>query len=169
MGPADVDRVGGVAQGGFARVLYHRCKKLTSTDWAKALEEKALINAIKSLPRKRRSAPFNVICDNESFLGAKICRDIYSKQRLELNQIPPRSPDLNPVEKFWGWMRKELRRRDLADLVNKRPVLGKMAYKRRIEAVVKSARAQRVAKNYANGLRKVCQEVIKKKGAMTRG
>ena len=133
------------------------------------MKEKALINAIKSLKPVQRSGPWHVLCDNEPFLRAHVCQEVYRKQRIVLWKIPARSPDLNPVEKFWGWLRRELRRRDLADLVKKRPVLGKMAYKLRIGAVIRSAKAQRVAKNYAAGLEKVCREVIKKKGAMTRG
>ena len=160
---------GGVSMGGFAPILFHRCKKLCSADWVEALKEKVLTDAIKSLSPVRRSGPWHVICDNESFLSARVCQDIYRKQRVVLWKIPARSPDLNPVEKFWHWLRKELRRRDLADLVNKRPVLGKIAYKTRIRAVIRSAKAQRVAKNYAAGLRKVCKEVVEKKGAMARG
>ena len=38
-----------------------------------------------------------------------------------------------------------------------------------VRSVVASARAKRVAKNYAFGLRKVCEEVRRKKGAATRG
>jgi len=160
---------GGVSQGGFAPILFHPTKKLCSDDWAEALKEKALVNAIKSLNPVRRSGPWHVLCDNESFLEAKVCMKIYEKQRIVLWKIPPRSPDLNPVEKYWGWLRKELRRRDLIDLQNKRPVLGKMAYKLRIRAVIKTNKAQQVAKNCAAGLKKVCREVIKKKGAMARG
>ena len=38
-----------------------------------------------------------------------------------------------------------------------------------VRSVVASARAKRVTKNYAFGLRKVCEEVRRKKGAATRG
>ena len=38
-----------------------------------------------------------------------------------------------------------------------------------VRSVVASARAKRAAKNYAFGLRKVCEEVRRKKGAATRG
>ena len=56
----------------------------------------------------------------------------YTRTRVSLWKIPPRSPDLNPVEKFWAWLRKGLRKRDLKDAVAKRPVLGKTAYKARV-------------------------------------
>ena len=35
------------------------------------------------------------------------------------------SPDLNPIEKFWAWLRNRLRQRDLEDLQAGRPALGK--------------------------------------------
>ena len=93
----------------------------------------------------------------------------HQRTKVRLWHIPARSPDLNPVENFWGWLRKELRRRDLADMVNRRPVLNKMAYRARDREVCRSAKAKHVAKNLAGGLRKVCKEVIEKEGAATRG
>ena len=88
---------------------------------------------------------------------------------MALWHIPPRSPDLNPVEKFRGWLRKRLRAMDLADLKAKRRPVQRTALKARARNVVASARAMRVAKNYALGLRKVFEEVRRKKGAATRG
>ena len=83
--------------------------------------------------------------------------------------IPPRSTDLNPVEKFWSWLRRKLRAMDLKDAVATPPVLGKMAYKRRLRSVCSSQQAQQVAKACARGFRKVCQEVVRNTGAATRG
>ena len=76
---------------------------------------------------------------------------------------------LNPVEKFWSWLRRHLRAMDLKDAMAKRPVLGKMAYRERLRRVVKSVKARTVAINTLASLRKTCKEVIKKKGAATRG
>ena len=64
-------------------------------------------------------------------------------------------------------MKKKLRSMDLADALQGRPVLGKMAYKDRVRRVLRTKRAQTIAKNCANSLRKVCREVVKKKGAAT--
>jgi 3-methyladenine DNA glycosylase/8-oxoguanine DNA glycosylase len=83
--------------------------------------------------------------------------------------IPPRSPDLNPIEKFWAWLRKALLARDLSDAVAKRPVLDKAAYAARVKAVCRSQCAQAVAAACAKSLRKTCAEVIRNKGAATRG
>jgi hypothetical protein len=83
--------------------------------------------------------------------------------------IPARSPDLNPVERFWGWVRKQLRAMDLADLKAKRPPVQKTALKARVRALLRTVKARNVAKNHLQSLHKTCREVVKKKGAATRG
>ena len=90
---------------------------------------------------------------------------VYRAKRIVLWDCPPNFPDLNPVEMFWGWMRKKLRRMDLADLRKKRKPLGKVAYHARLKSVLNSVAAQKVAKNFANRLRKTCREVVERKGA----
>ena len=128
-----------------------------------------LSKAITSLNLAKPTGPWWVLCDNETFLNASKTQRAYRDAGVNLWQIPPRSPDLNPVEKFWSWLRRKLRALDLKDAVDKRPVLGKMAYKRRVRSVCSSQQAQRVAKACARGFRKVCQEVVRNKGAATRG
>ena len=76
-----------------------------------------------------------------------------------------RSPDLNPVEKFWAWLRKELRRLDLRDLQEKRRLLTKAEHQKRVRDVLRTPKAQRVASNCALNLRKVCKKVCENKGA----
>ena len=66
-------------------------------------------------------------------------------------------------------MRRELRRRDLQDWNAKRPPLGRTAYRARLRAVLRSKKTQGVAGRIAAGLLKVCKEVVKKKGAASRG
>ena len=92
----------------------------------------------------------------------------YQTKHIKLLHIPAKSPDLNPIESFWGWMRARLRLRDLNDLRAGRPVLGKTAYRVRVRNVLKSQKAQNVAKAKFNALKRVCQEVKKKHGAASR-
>ena len=109
----------------------------------------------------------HILCDNEAFLRAPKSRAAHRDAGMALWKLPPRSPDLNPIEKYWVWLHKQLRRRDLADLVLKRPALTKAGYTERAKSGLRSRVSQHVAKRCALGLKKVCQEVIAKKGAAT--
>ena len=128
-----------------------------------------LDGAIKKLKPVSKRGPWTVLCDGESFLHCPESREAHRKVKVKLWQIPAKSPDLNPIDFFWAWMRRELRARDFADLRAKRPVLGKMAYKQRVVNVLRSAKAQRHAAACVRGLRKVCREVSLKGGAASRG
>jgi len=155
---------GGISEGGFAVVTFHKKKKLTVTEWLDVVQSGKLNAAVHSL-RPAGTQPWHVLCDNEKFLKAKASMKAYARGKLQMWFVPPRSPDLNPVEMFWAWLRRELRRRDMADLHNKRPGLGKTAYRQRVRLVCRSAKAQKVAKNIAKTLKKTCKIVVKKRGA----
>ena len=104
-----------------------------------------------------------------NFLKATTTKVAHAKARVELWHIPARSPDLNPVETFWGWLRKRLRAVDLTDLKTKRRPIQRTALKARVRRLVATKEAKNVARNLVIGLRKVCAEVKRKKGAATRG
>ena len=156
---------GGLSSGGFAPVVFHKTKKLTQQEWAQAVNQGKLAKAIKELAPVRPSGPWTVLCDNESFLRAKVCSDAHKKAKIRLWKIPARSPDLNPVERFWGWLRQRLRAMDLNDALKKKPVLGKTAYAARVRRLVRTKKAQTVAKSFANSFRGTRRLVVKKKGA----
>ena len=160
---------GGVSEGGFVPILFHPNKKLDSDEWVEAVENGCLDGAIKKLKPMSKRGPWTVLCDGESFLHCPESREAHRKVKVKLWQIPAKSPDLNPIDFFWAWMRRELRARDFADLRAKRAVLGKMAYKKRVVNVLRSAKAQRHAAACVRGLRKVCREVSLKGGAASRG
>ena len=107
------------------------------------------------------------MCDNEELLDAS--RSAHAEVGVKLWRVPPRSPDLNPVEKYWAWLRKRLRAMDLADLVAKRRPIGKTALKERVRHLTRTQAGKRVAARCAKGLRKVCQEVIRKRGRASSG
>lgn len=158
---------GAISAKGFREIVFHRTRKLKTNDWVKVLKARKLKQAVQQL-RATGPAPWKVLCDSESFLEAKPCRAQYKKQHLELIHIPARCPDLNPIESFWGWLRAHLRLLDLRDLRAKRRALGKTAYRVRIRNVLKSQKAQEVAKAKFNAFKKVCCEVQKKRGAASR-
>ena len=124
-----------------------------------------LVSAIKSLKPVRPDGPWTLLCDNECFLKSKVCAEAHKAAGAKLWRIPALSPDLNPVERFWGWLRRRLLAMDLSDAVKKRPVLGKTAYAARIRRVVKTKKAQDVAKSYAESFKSTCRLVVQKKGA----
>ena len=150
-------------------MVFHENKKLTAEEWVEALEAGKLVNAIKQLSPIQRSGPWYMLCDNESFLNAPESRRMYRKLGIRLWQIPAKSPDLNPIERFWSYLRRRLRAMDLADAAAKKPMMGKSSYIARVRAVIRSAAAQEVAKNIAKGYMKTCEEVIAKNGAASSG
>ena len=161
---------GGISEGGFAEVLVHKSKKLSQEEWVTAVRKGKLTNAIRKLKPQLRSGPWHVLCDNEKFLHAKASKKAYAARPLKMWHIPPRSPDLNPVERFWGWLRQQLRHKDLADLRKKRPPLGKTAYLVRVRRFLKTKKAQTKAAAFASSssFKRVCAEVERKRGGAAR-
>ena len=160
---------GGCSEGGFSVVLFHGSKKLNKAEWVRSVEQNKLTEAIKKLKPVKAAGPWHVLCDNEGFMKTRESQVVCKAKGVTLWHIPAKSPDMNPVERFWAWLRKKLRQMDLADAVVGRAVLGKMAYKARIRSVIKTQKAQQVAAAHAASLRKVCKEVVAKKGAASSG
>ena len=160
---------GGCSHGGFAPIVFHKNKKLTAEEWVGCVNAGKLASAITSLKPARKTGAWQVVCDNEGFLQTAAATKAHKRSNLKLLRIPAKSPDLNPIERFWGWLRKKLRAMDLKDAVASRPVLDKSAYIARVRRVVKSKAAQKCAANCAKSLRKVCKEVVLKKGAASSG
>ena len=161
--------MGGLSAGGFAPVVFHKNKKLDAEEWVDAVQSGKLTKAIKSLRPVDRRGPWYVLSDNESFIMAPACRREYRKLGIRIWKLPRRSPDLNPIERFWAYLRKRLRLMDLHDAVRKKPVLGKTAYTARVRAIARSHAAQEVAKHIGRGYMKTCKEVVKLKGAASSG
>ncbi len=159
---------GAISAKGYADIVYHKTKKVDSDEWLSTLRSGSLMTAVRQL-RSTRSGPYRLLCDNERFLNARPCRPVYERHNIELLQIPPRSPDLNPIERFWGWLRKWLRLKDFQDLRRGRPALGKTAFKARVKAFLRTQKAQNAAKAQWKSLKSVCKEVARKKGAAARG
>ena len=160
---------GGIGSGGFGVVLFHENKKLTEKDWVAALRGGKLVAACKSARPDRSHGPWHIIADNESFLKARGSQSEYARLSVHLWHIPPRSPDLNPVEKFWAYLRRRLQQMDLRDLASRRPPVNKTALRARVRQIVSQKKSQNVAKNLVAGLMKTCKAVKKNKGAAVRG
>ena len=148
---------------------WHKSKKVKVEEWAQAVRSGALTKAIKELSPIRARGPWEVLCDNEHFLASSVCQRGHARARVTLWSIPARSPDLNPVERFWAWLRRKLRSMDLADAIAKKPVLGRMAYRARVIRVLKTTKAQTAAANIAKGFRRTCKRIVDCKGAGVKG
>ena len=147
---------GGLAAGGFAVVAFHPRKKLKKEEWAKIVHAGKLVSAIRCVNPTNPCGPWHVLCDNERFLDARSSKAAHRAANVKLWHIPPKSPDLNPVERFWGWLRRALLQLDMQDLEAGRPVPARAAYRQRIRQLLASQRARRAAANYAASFRKTC-------------
>lgn len=49
-----------------------------------------------------------LIWDNVSYHHAKAVRSCAEQLGIELVYLPPYSPDLQPVERLWAWLRQEV-------------------------------------------------------------
>jgi len=50
-----------------------------------------------------------LIMDNATFHRKKKLRELAESAECEVLFLPPYSPDLNPIEKFWAWLKQKLR------------------------------------------------------------
>ena len=156
---------GGIGAGGFGIVTFRKKKKLCQEEWVKALRAGKLVAACRQARPDRTNGPWRVLCDNESFLDGRDSKREYAKTSVQLWHVPPRSPDLNPVERFRAFLRKRLRAMDMKDLKDKKPPVGKAELKRRVRMVVQTKTAKETSKRMLRSLLKTAQIVIKKKGA----
>lgn len=65
-----------------------------------------LLAVVKSFPDKKVA----MVLDNVPYHHAKRLKPILEryKHRIELLYLPPYSPDLNPIERVWWYMRKKI-------------------------------------------------------------
>ena len=158
----------GLSEGGFAIVTFHRKRKFTTSEWCRTVGSK-LKKAIEAVKPVQRAGPWHVLCDNESFLHTRPSVRATQAAGVKIWRMPASSPDLNPVEKMWAWLRRKIRALDCEDLRKKRPPIGKTAFKARVRGILASKQAQTVAGRIATGFRKTCKEVVAKKEGMSRG
>ena len=82
---------------------------MNTQEWlTDALKSGKLFDAIKKL-RTTVGGGYRNLCDNEGFSASKAAKTEHAKKNIELLQILARSPDLSPIEMFWGWVRKQMR------------------------------------------------------------
>ena len=57
----------------------------------------------QSYPEKRK---IHVFCDNASYYRNGKVKLHLATSKIELHFLPPYSPNLNPIERLWKWMRE---------------------------------------------------------------
>ena len=50
-----------------------------------------------------------IVLDNATFHKKSVLPDLAKRYHCEVLFLPPYSPDLNPIEKKWAWLKKKLR------------------------------------------------------------
>jgi transposase len=75
----------------------------------KTLNAEATIQFFRKIeeayPTKRK---VHVFCDNASYYRNKAVKQYLLGSRLELHFLPPYSPNLNPIERLWKWMKERV-------------------------------------------------------------
>ena len=89
-------------------MAFHQSKKMGTDEWMGYVERGKLRAALVAINPQKPNGPWTVLCDGEKFLHSRRAVDACRRQKVRLLKVPPRSPDLNPVEKFWSWLRREL-------------------------------------------------------------
>ena len=51
-----------------------------------------------------------MILDNAAFHKRAVIQELAKKKDCHVLFLPPYSPDLNPIEKKWAWLKKTLRK-----------------------------------------------------------
>lgn len=50
-----------------------------------------------------------VIMDNATFHKSAKTKELIEQAGCQLLFLPPYSPDLNPIEKFWAWLKRKIK------------------------------------------------------------
>lgn len=72
-------------------------------DW-KLFESWFVSQLLPALPEKSV-----IVMDNASFHRKKPLYELAEKEHHTLIFLPPYSPELNPIEHFWHWLKKKVR------------------------------------------------------------
>jgi len=73
----------------------------TDSAWVEFWFENCLLKEIKT--------GSTIILDNAAFHRKSVLPDLAKRYGCEVLFLPPYSPDLNPIEKKWAWLKRKLR------------------------------------------------------------
>ena len=115
---------GFTGQGRFTLRLWTATPKLDKTLWAQHIGRGV----------KRAACGRCVWHDNEKFLKQPA---VYARHGLTMRCFPANSGDLNPIETVWAWLRKDLAKKEMADLAVNR-TLSVSEFRRRAAQILHS-------------------------------
>ena len=122
---------GFTGRGKFTLRLYTPRAKMLKEEWQAKVP--VLKRAVDKADEPRRTKRAKIWHDNEGFLKAAAPR--YRQQGMHMENFPPNSGDLNPIETVWAWLRKDLAARELEDL-DVRRVLTATQFRQRISQIL---------------------------------
>lgn len=79
------------------KAFYENCNTQVFNAWLQYV-------LLKKLPPNQ-----TIVMDNVSFHKSKATKEIIEKAGHSLLYLPPYSPDLNPIEKFWANMKRYIK------------------------------------------------------------
>ena len=76
----------------------------------KALNKTSFEDFIRDHIIPLATKPYTLIMDNLAIHKNKACLELLKKHQIEVVFQPPYSPEYNPIEFVWGWVKRSLRR-----------------------------------------------------------
>jgi transposase len=74
----------------------------------KTLNAEATIRFFKKLERAfPKKTKVHVFCDNAGYYRNKLVTKYLETSKIDLHFLPPYSPNLNPIERLWKWMKEK--------------------------------------------------------------
>ena len=117
----------------FTLRLYTPRAKMLKEEWQAKVPALKKTVATADEPRATKSA--KIWHDNEKFLKAAASQ--YRQQGMHMENFPPNSGDLNPIETVWAWLRRSLAEREMEDMEIGR-VLTTTQFRRRVGQILTS-------------------------------
>ena len=100
---------GGISRKGKTSLHIYRLdnkEKVNKETYIQCLEE----NLLESMDRKHGEGHWRLLQDNAKPHAAKDTQEFLKDEGIKIIKHPPHSPDLNPIEQIWAWMKQEITR-----------------------------------------------------------
>ena len=124
---------GFTGRGKFTLRLYTPRPKMLKEEWQAKVP--VLKRAVANADEPRATKRAKIWHDNEQFLKAAAPQ--YRRHGMRMENFPPNSGDLNPIETVWAWLRRSLAEHELEDMAVGR-VLTATHFRRRVSRILTS-------------------------------